>query len=184
MKKGFTLIELLVVVAIIGLLATVVLASLNSARAKSRDARRVSDLGQIKTALFMYALDNGGSFPGTTTASWYSSRFPVGLGCGPSYDWSILSAFLSPTYIPVLPLDPNDIKASSCTPNTFWYFYARGFYASAIGGASGEEGICFNKTILMAITTEQDSVKRDDCGFTGSLKTKYSDKNAIIILLN
>ncbi len=53
-SKGFTLIELLVVVAIIGILSSVVLASLNSARKKARDARRKSDLSQIRTALELY----------------------------------------------------------------------------------------------------------------------------------
>ncbi len=52
--RGFTLIELLVVIAIIGILSSVVLASLNSARAKSRDARRIADLKQIATALELY----------------------------------------------------------------------------------------------------------------------------------
>jgi len=53
-NKGFTLIELLVVIAIIGILASVVLASLNSARKKSRDARRVADIKQLQLANELY----------------------------------------------------------------------------------------------------------------------------------
>lgn len=58
-RAGFTLIELLVVISIIGVLASVVLSSLESARAGARDAQRISDLRQIQTALEMYRNDHG-----------------------------------------------------------------------------------------------------------------------------
>ena len=50
-RKGFTLIELLVVIAIIGILSSVVLASLNSARAKGKDTRIMSDVREIRSVL-------------------------------------------------------------------------------------------------------------------------------------
>ena len=62
MKKGFTLIELLVVIAIIALLSTLSVVALNSARVKSRDARRLSDIKQIRTALEMY-FDQNDKYP-------------------------------------------------------------------------------------------------------------------------
>ncbi len=65
-KKGFTLIELLVVIAIIGLLSTLSILALNTARARSRDARRVADVKQIQTALEMYYNDMG-SYPANAT---------------------------------------------------------------------------------------------------------------------
>lgn len=64
-KKGFTLIELLVVIAIIGILSSVVLASLSTARQKSRDAKRISDVGQIQLALELF-FDASQSYPSTT----------------------------------------------------------------------------------------------------------------------
>lgn len=58
-SRGFTLIELLVVIAIISLLSSIVLSSLNSARAKARDAKRLLDMHQIQTALELYYNDYG-----------------------------------------------------------------------------------------------------------------------------
>ena len=85
-KHGFSLIELLVVIAIIGILSSVVLASLNSARAKGRDGKRVSDLKQLQLALELY-------YDAASPAS-----FPVGT--------SISS--IAPTYIQAIPVDPTN----------------------------------------------------------------------------
>jgi general secretion pathway protein G len=68
-KKGFTLIELLVVIAIIGLLSTLAIVALNSARQKSRDAKRVADVKQIQTALELYYNDNFGYPPASNVVS-------------------------------------------------------------------------------------------------------------------
>ncbi|MBI4132855.1 MAG: type II secretion system protein [Candidatus Sungbacteria bacterium] len=65
-RRGFTLIELLVVIAIIGVLASIVLASLNTARRKSRDARRVGDVRQMQLALELYFDANNGAYPANT----------------------------------------------------------------------------------------------------------------------
>lgn len=62
-KKAFTLIELLVVVAIISLLSSIVMASLNSARVKARDAKRKADLHQLRSALEL-SFNNRGYYPG------------------------------------------------------------------------------------------------------------------------
>jgi len=56
-KKGFTLIELLIVVAIIGLLSTLAVVALGSARVKARDSKRLADLKQLQTALELYYTD-------------------------------------------------------------------------------------------------------------------------------
>lgn len=59
-KRGFTLIELLVVIAIIGLLSTLAVVALGNARLKARDAKRVSDVKQVQSALDLYSTEKGG----------------------------------------------------------------------------------------------------------------------------
>jgi len=87
-QKGFTLIELLVVIAIIGLLASIVMVSLNSARTKARDAKRISDFKQIQTALEMF-YDQVGKYPqspgyATWSGHWayFSQCLETGVNCG------------------------------------------------------------------------------------------------------
>lgn len=65
-RSGFTLIELLIVVAVIGLLTTISIIVLNSARIRSRDARRVSDIQVIRSALEQHWLENA-AYPNQAT---------------------------------------------------------------------------------------------------------------------
>jgi prepilin-type N-terminal cleavage/methylation domain-containing protein len=109
-KSGFTLIELLVVVAIIGILATVVLSSLSSARERARDARRLSDMKTIYTALVQYDLDNG----------FVANVASYGENIGSNSDQSNIGGFLTflvdDGYLPVPVVDPiND--------DTYFYEY-------------------------------------------------------------
>lgn len=84
-QKGFTLIELLVVIAIIGILATIVMVSLNTARQKARDSRRISDARQVQLAEQMY-YDNNTSYSATLaqlTSSGLISSDPTDPGTTP-----------------------------------------------------------------------------------------------------
>lgn len=116
-KRGFTLIELLVVVAIIGLLSSVVLASLNTARAKARDAKRAAEIQSFKTALELYYNDFGyyplTSWVHSTDATWQTSG---------------LANALRP-YIPILPVDPTNNACCGYNGGYTYSFYSSGYRA-------------------------------------------------------
>jgi len=65
-QKGFTLVELMVVIAIIGILSAIILANFTTARSKSRDGQRISDISQIQYALAAY-FNQCNVYPSTTT---------------------------------------------------------------------------------------------------------------------
>jgi len=67
--RGFTLIELLIVVAIIGILASVVLIGLGKARAKARNAVRITNMKNY-TDVFELAYDENGEYPDPNTRGW------------------------------------------------------------------------------------------------------------------
>lgn len=121
-KLGFTLIELLVVIAIIGLLASVVLIALNSARAKARDTKRVGDMRQMITALEQYHITNS-TYP-TGTASVASGGTGALLSDPAGFNGGIEA--MIPNYLPILPVSPSPGDGGCADTagrgnNNYWY---------------------------------------------------------------
>jgi len=108
-RKGFTLIELLVVIAIIGLLSTLAVVALGSARLKSRDSTRLSDLKQIQTALELYYTESN-AYPTAATAATLGSG---NYACLNSSGWG--AAGCSSPYMAKVPKDPSSTGSYAYT---------------------------------------------------------------------
>jgi len=135
-QRGFTLIELLVVIAIIGILSSIVLASLSHARTKAKDTRRISDMEQIRIALEMFFVDKG-HYPGNSVEGVSNLGEQIGDDNGPIEQ--ALSA-----YLPSLPKDPRH------DGSIYFYSYDPQHCTDAILGSCACDGqigavLAFNK---------------------------------------
>lgn len=100
-KPGFTLIELLVVIAIIGILSTLAIIALGSARQKARDSKRVADASQISKALELY-YSEANSYPAVLTAGQ-----PLSYG--------------TTTYLDRVPSNPSPRNDGNCPNDDYSY---------------------------------------------------------------
>lgn len=128
MRRGFTLIELLAVVAIIGILSSVVISSVNQARSRARDTKRISDVRQIQNALEVYFANNG-YYPEFTSLNPRCNTRPSGTNS--------LNILVSQGFISVVPDDPKNI---SSTPNYCYEYVGLGnlsIYPTASGVLCG-----------------------------------------------
>jgi prepilin-type N-terminal cleavage/methylation domain-containing protein len=117
-EKGFTLIELLVVISIIGVLSTVALTSLNSARLKTRDVERKAELNAISKALEVYYSVNN-QYPSEGTCD--SSKGTCAACPCTGSDWAYSGVYIanvlrSGGYFTNVPVDP-------LNNSTYYYTY-------------------------------------------------------------
>lgn len=115
-QKGFTLIELLVVIMIIGILAAIIVVSISNARSKSRDAKRLQDMQQIRTALELFYNQNG-YYP---TCEVYGERHCTTVGAFGDID----TIQLIPQFISKISDDPINATKDGFL---YGYYYARGY---------------------------------------------------------
>jgi prepilin-type N-terminal cleavage/methylation domain-containing protein len=137
--RGFTLVEILVVIAIIGILASIIMASLSTARAKGRDAKRLSDIKQIQLALELF-YDACGNYPANiynTANNTCSASGATGVG------------LVQGGYISVVPYDPT--ASTPCTDGTQSSCYA---YVGICAGSGSTGGACTPISYHLGATLE------------------------------
>lgn len=131
MKKGFTLLEVLVAATIVLVLTAVGITSYSSVSKRSRDARRASDVEQIRQALEMYRSDFG-YYPAINPGAFNTVQNLGGL--------------LVPTYMAAIPNDPRSFTYQFQANNSAglpvrYYGYCLSAYFEITTGSNGCSGI-------------------------------------------
>lgn len=137
-EKGFTLIELLVVVAIIGLLASIAMVALNSARLDTRNTKRIADINQIAKALELYH-NKYGAYPDNTATGYneiddiyFSTNRYFDSNCGADGNSDpFLTPLISEGFMSAIPNDPLPTGIRHCymyTSNNLSGFYEPNIY--------------------------------------------------------
>lgn len=116
-KKGFTIIELLVVITIIGIVSGIIVASINSAKAKGRDAKRIADISVIQLALERYYDDPANKkYPSSLSVFDLDSSVPKIDPSGNNYSYSCVNLCQSYALNATLELS-NGILNDDAIPN-------------------------------------------------------------------
>jgi len=153
-KKGFTFIEILVTITIIAILVVIGVISYASVNKRSRDARRKSDIEQIRSALEMYKADFGYYPDGG------SGAFSAIKGYPPT---DIETALIDRGYISSIPSDPKDntvypyqimmTDLRGTDPNVHYYGYC---VSAFVEGEGSESSTCGASVTLPTINESEE----------------------------
>lgn len=179
-KKGFTLIELMVVIAIIGLLSTIILASLSNTRAKAKNVAIKGEVVQILNALQLYRADVGKGFYPSNSGNCFSTAGAVAVsptcclgGGGPAYtSCTYADGNISPDFYSLSPY----LKTPRAAVDTFVIAgnnYRGYFYVCDVREAGGPQR-CLDGYIIYP----QKNISTNECLGSYSI-TDSSNKNTL-----
>ncbi len=162
---GFTILELLIVIAIIGLLSSMVMGNLSTAKDKAYEARGKKELLTLYEALQLYMTDRGGRIPADVnrglppgleeylpTGTWPNAPWP-----GSVYDWDVWDDPSSPTDIVQISVRfcpaggalstcrfPKEPWAEGFGVNSSYYYCIQGACKSHVNESASYPGKCAN----------------------------------------